>query len=48
MINIVLDFAIRLVLIIGNVGDALFKANTRNAVVLKKYLREKGTKTLKA
>src|SRR5438874_2066012 len=48
MFNIVLDFAIGLVPLIGDVADALFRANTRNAVVLEKYLREKGAKTLKA
>ncbi len=48
MINIVLDFAIGLLPIIGDMMDALFRANTRNAVVLEKYLREKGAKALKA
>lgn len=46
--NIILDFAVGLVPIIGDIGDAVFRANTRNAVVLEKYLREKGAKTLKA
>lgn len=46
--NIVLDFGIGLTPIIGDIADALFRANTRNAVVLEKYLREKGAKNLKA
>jgi len=47
-INIVFDFGIGLVPILGDIADALFRANTRNAVVLEKYLREKGAKALKA
>lgn len=46
--NIILDFGVGLVPILGDVADALFRANTRNAVVLEKYLREKGAKALKA
>jgi hypothetical protein len=46
--NIVLDFGIGLCPIIGDLADALFRANTRNAVVLEKYLRAKGAKNLKA
>ncbi|TVY64222.1 putative membrane protein, partial [Lachnellula suecica] len=47
MFNIMLDFGIGLVPFLGDIADALFRANTRNAVVLEKYLREKGAKTLK-
>lgn len=46
--NIVLDFAIGLMPILGDVADAVFRANTRNAVVLEKYLRAKGATALKA
>jgi hypothetical protein len=46
--NIALDFGIGLVPFLGDVADALFRANTRNAVVLEKYLRDKGAKNLKA
>ena len=46
--NIAVDFAIGLIPAIGDVADALFRANTRNAVVLEKYLREKGAAVLKA
>ena len=47
-VNIVLDFGIGLVPFLGDIADALFRANTRNAVVLEKYLRSKGAKALKA
>jgi hypothetical protein len=46
--NIILDFGIGLCPIIGDLGDALFRANTRNAVVLEKYLRQKGAAAIEA
>lgn len=45
--NIIVDFAIGLVPFIGDVADALFRANTKNAVLLEEHLRQKGVKTLK-
>jgi hypothetical protein len=42
MINVVIDFFIGLVPFIGDVADAVYKANTRNAVILETHLREKG------
>ncbi|KAE9372302.1 hypothetical protein N431DRAFT_408445 [Stipitochalara longipes BDJ] len=48
MFNIVLDFGIGLVPFLGDIADALFRANTRNAVVLEKFLRAKGERALKA
>lgn len=47
MFNIVLDFAIGLVPFLGDLADAVFRANTRNAVELEKFLRKKGAKNLK-
>jgi len=47
MMNIALDFAVGLVPIVGDVADALFRANTRNAALLEAHLREKGKKTLR-
>lgn len=47
MFNIVLDFAVGLVPFLGDVADMLFRANTRNAVILEKHLREKGAKAIK-
>lgn len=47
-INIILDFGIGLVPFLGDVVDALFRANTKNAVVLENYLRKKGAQNLKS
>lgn len=47
-INIILDFGIGLVPGLGDVADALFRANSKNAIVLEEYLRQKGAKALKA
>jgi hypothetical protein len=41
------DLGIGFVPIAGDIGDAIFKANTRNAIILEKYLRKKGEKNLK-
>lgn len=46
MINVVIDFFIGLVPFLGDIADAVYKCNTRNAVLLEKHLREKGAKTL--
>lgn len=46
--NIIIDFGIGLVPIIGDLADALYRANTRNAVILEKHLRKKGAAALKA
>lgn len=46
LMNIVIDFFIGLVPFIGDVADAVYKCNTRNAVLLEKHLREKGAKAL--
>jgi Domain of unknown function (DUF4112) len=48
LFNIILDFGIGLVPFLGDIADALFRANTRNAVVLEKFLRAKGERALKA
>jgi hypothetical protein len=48
MINVLIDFVIGLVPFVGDVADAVYKCNTRNAVILEKHLREKGAKALKA
>ncbi|KAK3313795.1 hypothetical protein B0H66DRAFT_567011 [Apodospora peruviana] len=41
MANIMLDFAIGFIPVIGDIGDAFFRANTRNAWLLDAYLSEK-------
>ncbi|KAI9049041.1 hypothetical protein LZ554_006889 [Drepanopeziza brunnea f. sp. 'monogermtubi'] len=48
MLNIIVDFGVGLVPFLGDIVDALFRANTKNAVVLEHYLREKGAKSLEA
>jgi Domain of unknown function (DUF4112) len=50
MFNIILDFFIGLVPVLGDLGDALFKANTRNAVLLYEMLekRARGEMTIRA
>lgn len=45
--NIALDFIVGLIPFLGDLVDAVFRANTRNAVVLEKHLREKGKKELR-
>lgn len=47
LINVVIDFIIGLVPFVGDIADAIYKANTRNAIILEKHLREKGAKRLK-
>lgn len=42
LFNIVLDFFVGLVPVLGDLADAAFRANTRNAVLLEEHLREKG------
>jgi len=45
--NIMIDFAIGLVPIIGDFADAAYKCNTRNVVLLEKVLRARGQKRIK-
>ncbi|PHH70425.1 hypothetical protein CDD83_5446 [Cordyceps sp. RAO-2017] len=45
--NITFDFAVGLVPFIGDLADAMFKANTRNCLLLEQHLREKGKKELR-
>ena len=47
LINLVLDFFIGLVPFVGDIADAIYKCNSRNAILLEKHLREKGAKSLK-
>lgn len=41
MLNIVMDFAVGLVPFLGDIADAIFKANSRNAWLLEEYLVKK-------
>jgi hypothetical protein len=42
--NLLIDFGVGLVPVIGDFADAWFKCNTRNNILLEKYLRERGQK----
>lgn len=42
--NVFIDFLIGLVPILGDVGDVLWRSNTRNAVLLEKHLTTKAQK----
>lgn len=46
--NIMVDFAVGLIPFLGDIADAVFRANTKNAIELEKYLRKKGAENLKA
>ncbi|KAK9476203.1 hypothetical protein V1514DRAFT_198823 [Lipomyces japonicus] len=41
MANVIIDFLFGLVPIVGDVVDILYKANSRNALLLEKYLRDR-------
>ncbi|KAI1151408.1 hypothetical protein F4825DRAFT_358422 [Nemania diffusa] len=45
---LLIDLVIGLIPFVGDIGDALVLANTRNATALEKYLREKGRKNLRS
>lgn len=47
MFNIIIDFVIGLVPFLGDLADAVYRANTRNAMLLEEHLREKGKKYLR-
>ncbi len=47
MFNIIFDFFIGLVPFVGDLADAMFRANTKNAAELEKFLRGKGVKNLR-
>ncbi|KAL1954164.1 hypothetical protein VTO42DRAFT_1572 [Malbranchea cinnamomea] len=47
LLNVVLDFFIGLIPFVGDLADAVYKCNTRNAVILESYLKKKGQKNLK-
>ena len=42
--NLAIDFGIGLVPVIGDFADAWFKCNTRNNILLERFLRERGAK----
>ncbi|KAI9816768.1 MAG: hypothetical protein M1827_001413 [Pycnora praestabilis] len=46
MLNLAIDFFIGLVPFLGDLADAVFRANTRNAVELERFLRKRGAENL--
>ncbi|EYE94095.1 DUF4112 domain-containing protein [Aspergillus ruber CBS 135680] len=42
--NVIIDFVIGLVPFVGDLADAMYKCNSRNAIILEKHLRQKGKK----
>ena|SRR5271170_1307757 len=42
--NVVIDFGVGLIPVLGDLVDAWFKCNTRNNILLERYLRERGQK----
>jgi hypothetical protein len=47
LLNVIFDFVVGIIPFIGDVADAAFRANTRNAALLESHLREKGKKNLR-
>lgn len=47
MLNVAFDFVVGLVPFLGDLLDMAFKANTRNAIVLESYLRERGAENIR-
>ena len=46
--NIIMDFVVGIIPVLGDVADALFRANTRNAALLYEHLRERGAARIAA
>src|SRR5208282_3845948 len=42
--NLMIDFGVGLVPVLGDLADAWFKCNTRNNILLERFLRERGSK----
>ena len=47
LFNILLDFVVGLVPFIGDLADAAYKCNTRNAVILEDFLRARGAENIR-
>jgi Domain of unknown function (DUF4112) len=47
MFNVAVDFVVGLIPFLGDLADMAFKANTRNAIVLENFLRERGAENLR-
>lgn len=47
LFNVALDFVVGLVPFLGDLADMAYKANTRNAVILEDFLRQRGCETIR-
>lgn len=47
VLNVIADFVIGLIPFLGDILDIAFKANTRNAIVLEEYLRQRGAENIR-
>lgn len=47
LFNVAIDFVLGLVPFLGDIADMAYKANTRNALVLEDYLRQRGRENLR-
>jgi Domain of unknown function (DUF4112) len=47
ILNVILDFVIGLVPVLGDLADAMYKCNTRNAILLEEFLRKRGQLAIK-
>ncbi|KAK2754567.1 hypothetical protein FQN54_006968 [Arachnomyces sp. PD_36] len=47
LFNVIIDFLVGLVPFVGDIADALYKCNTRNAILLENYLRKQHEKRAK-
>lgn len=47
ILNVAFDFVVGLVPFLGDILDIAFKANTRNAIVLESYLRQRGAENIR-
>ncbi|KAL7268943.1 hypothetical protein RUND412_008414 [Rhizina undulata] len=47
LFNIALDFLVGLVPVVGDIADMAYKANTRNALILENFLRDRGVENIR-
>jgi len=47
ILNVILDFVVGLIPFLGDLADAVYKCNTRNAILLEEFLRKRGQLALK-
>ncbi|KAI9766357.1 MAG: hypothetical protein M1840_006621 [Geoglossum simile] len=47
ILNVILDFVVGLIPFLGDLADAVYKCNTRNAILLEEFLRKRGQLAIK-